>query len=272
MLRRIVAAGQRCWPEFTVAPVPFVRHLAQHFPAGSIRENLAAIRAEELYLAFACAHGDDRAIKALEAHFGGHIDAPLRGVAHPHLKGEDLRQIARLRLFVGTPGSLPAIAGYSGHGRLAAWLRITARRAVLNATRRLDLPRADPLPSGLLLDGSSRVDPELCYLQDMYGDSFRDAFAEAVASLSDREQTLLRMSYVQQLRVRAIGRMYGVHHATAARWVEAARGALVAATRICLRRRLVVSDAQLDSIIALIRSRIEEDVAWVLQASPSFAG
>jgi RNA polymerase sigma-70 factor (ECF subfamily) len=123
-----------------------------------------------------------------------------------------------------------------------------------------------------LLDRSSRVDPELCYLQDMYGDSFRDAFAEAVASLSDREQTLLRMSYVQQLRVRAIGRMYGVHHATAARWVEAAREALVAATRICLRRRLVVSDAQLDSIIALIRSRIEEDVAWVLQASPSFAG
>ena len=54
-----------------------------------------------------------------------------------------------------------------------------------------------------------------------------------------------------------IGSLYGVHRATAARWLTNAREELGARIRAGLAERLEIGESQVDSIVALVTSRIE---------------
>lgn len=260
-LQRFVAGAIAAWPGIEIDVDAFARRVRKCIGPDFGPHALDRLRGPELALAYACSIGDPKALRWLEEHYGNDIDAPLRRIRDPHLRLEDLRQIVRLRLLVSNDEGPPVIARYGGVGRLAAWLRVTARRTALNATRRLTPTVVEPKDDRDLLGSSSALDPELGYLRDAYGDAFRQAFSEAAAALSPREQTLLRMAYVQRLRVRTIGRMYAVHHATAARWVTAARRSLVDATLARLRTRLRVSESQLQSIMALIGSRVELELS-----------
>ena len=50
--------------------------------------------------------------------------------------------------------------------------------------------------------------------------------AHALERLSPRERNVLRMHYGHALSIDAIGRVYGVHRATVARWLSTARESL----------------------------------------------
>ena len=54
-----------------------------------------------------------------------------------------------------------------------------------------------------------------------------------------------------------IGTMYAVHRTTVMRWLASAEEALLAATRANLTARLGLSSAECDSLIALVRSRLD---------------
>jgi RNA polymerase sigma-70 factor, ECF subfamily len=253
------------WPEVDVSLDAFEAHVrAKLVDAGFDVGEFGRLRAPELGLAFACGHGDKAALRALELHYGRDIDAPLVRIHDPHLKVEDLWQIVRLRLLVAGPQGPAAIMGYGGQGRLSAWLRVTSRRTGLNATRRLALPVVEAADHIALLGTSTRLNPELGYLRDNYGAVFHQAFVAAIGGLDPRQRTLLRMAFVQNLRVRTIGRMYGVHHATAARWVKAAQQALVDDTVRRIQGHIAVSESQLASIFALIQSRVDVELAELL--------
>jgi RNA polymerase sigma-70 factor (ECF subfamily) len=227
-------------------------------------EALAAVRTDEAYLACACTAGNDAAIAVLERSFGDHIAHAIEGIADARSGPDDVRQQVRLHLFVGTPEPPPAIAQYSGTGSLAAWLRVTCKRAALNATRRKELPRSRLEPDAVLEGISlSHEDPELRFLKDRYRQEFRGAFAEALSGLDVRQRSLIRLAAIDGVGVRDIGRMYGVHHATAARWVGAAYAALVDATKATLASKLSASPSDVDSILSLIKSRLDASLARI---------
>jgi len=99
-------------------------------------------------------------------------------------------------------------------------------------------------------------DPELAYMKRTYAGQFKEAFAEALANLGPREQTLLRYHHVDGLNIDEIGAIYRVHRVTAFRWLEKAKEQLVARTLELLRARLKVSPRELDSVLRMIRSQI----------------
>ena len=68
--------------------------------------------------------------------------------------------------------------------------------------------------------------------------------------LDDRSKNLLRHAYVDGHGIDAIGAIYGVHRATAARWVERAREQLVTQTIADLMQRHRVSEQEARSIVS----------------------
>ncbi|MFO0634046.1 MAG: sigma-70 family RNA polymerase sigma factor [Nannocystaceae bacterium] len=158
-----------------------------------------------------------------------------------------------------------AILRYSGRGNLGAWVRVTAMRTALNATRnrpRIDRPAADD--DDLFEFAPSPEDPELDHLERTYRAAFRQAFLDTVAALPAGERTLLRQSVVHGLTVRELAKVHGVHHATIARRIAAARERLVEGTRAVLAARLALAPGELDSIMMMIRSRLDVSISRVL--------
>jgi RNA polymerase sigma-70 factor, ECF subfamily len=58
--------------------------------------------------------------------------------------------------------------------------------------------------------------------------------------------------------------MYGVHRATAARWVERARRSLITGVRRIMREQLRVEETTLDSVLRLIDSCIDMSIPKLL--------
>lgn len=265
-LRAILREARNAWPDVHLDADAFFAHLARCIDAEEPPvEQLKRLSGADVYLACACARGDNQAIATLERTFARQIQMALNRLRNRHLLPDDFRQILRRRLFVGEEGKAPAIARYSGKGTLGAWVRVTSLRTALNETRG-KRPAEEGLPSeeDLFDFETSPEDPELEHLKRTYRAAFRRAFLDTVEALSVRDKTLLRQSVVHGLSVREIGRMHGVHHATVARWLAHARGLLLEGTRRVLSERLQVTAGELDSIMGLIESRLDVSVARAL--------
>jgi RNA polymerase sigma-70 factor (ECF subfamily) len=100
-------------------------------------------------------------------------------------------------------------------------------------------------------------DPELSYMKAFYRQAFRAAFRAAAETLEVRERTILHQHTIDGLTIDELGAAHGVHRATAARWLQAAREKLVAAVRVEFARRVKVSPRELASVLRLVESRLE---------------
>jgi RNA polymerase sigma-70 factor (ECF subfamily) len=108
------------------------------------------------------------------------------------------------------------------------------------------------------------LDPELAYLKSHYRELMQSAFADAVASLEPRQRLALRYQLVEHLNTERIGALFGVHAATARRWVALAREQLWNATRHGVMHRLGIRPAEFESIVRLVRSELDMSVARLL--------
>ncbi|MBI2893248.1 MAG: sigma-70 family RNA polymerase sigma factor [Deltaproteobacteria bacterium] len=217
---------------------------------------LAALRTDDLYLACACAAGDQRALLEFERIHASEIDVAAARMRAPPATVDEARQILRQQLFVVRTGGSKGIASYSGRGELRAWFRITALREVLRLVK--GARKDQPLDDEALYDVLSPADsPELGHMKALYRAEFVAAFREAIASLTAKERTLLRQQAIDGLSVDQLGALYGVHRATVARWVAKARQKLLSRTRRSLMAKLKIGAADLDSILRLVRSRID---------------
>lgn len=267
-LERSLGRATAAWPGVEVPEAELAAWLGARLPAGvEPAVALDELRVEDLYLACACARADPRGIAALEQHHGPALQRALSRVSDPHLRPEDLAQIVRHKLLVGDAGSAPVIAQYAGQGGLGAWLRVVGLRTAFNATRRKQPQLGERRDVAAELDEVAEQldDPELGYIRERYQAQFREAFAEAAGALESRQRNLLRQAVVHGLGVRELGRMYGVHYATASRWLAEARRTLVTGTRERLRGRLHVSEDELQSIMRLIGSDFDITLARVLR-------
>jgi RNA polymerase sigma-70 factor, ECF subfamily len=224
------------------------------------------MRASDLALACGCARGVTAAIAQFERTFGDEIGRTARRFERRGLAADDLQQALRNKLFAAQPGETPRIASYTGQGFLQNWVRVTATRTFIDAIRPQadspELPIADELVAMLPEPGA---DPELELLKRQHMAHFKAAFAEAVGQLDASERVVLRQHLVERLSIDQIGALYHLHRATAARRVVKAREALLVATRTALAARLGLSPDQLESVLALIASRMEASVERLLR-------
>lgn len=265
ILATMVEHARARWSDVTLPTDLFLAHVAARIAAEpELEVQLERIASADLWLACGCCRGDSRAIAAFERTYAPEIGSALRRLRDQALLPDDFMQILRHRLFVGDGTGGPAIERYSGHGNLGAWVRVTAMRTAINATRNKPRPDRPSSDEDIFELEPSPEDPELDHLKRTYRDAFRTAFLETVDALDPSDRTLLRQSVVHGLTVRELARMHGVHHATIARRIAAARDRLVTGTRGILGQRLSVSPGELDSIMMLIASRLEVSLSRVL--------
>src|SRR5258705_486928 len=81
-------------------------------------------------------------------------------------------------------------------------------------------------------------DPALARLKAESRAAFKQAFVDAVAALDPRERSLLNLALVKGVGIDKVAVVYGIHRATAARWIAQARDNLTRAVHALLRRRL----------------------------------
>ena len=94
-------------------------------------------------------------------------------------------------------------------------------------------------------------------MKETYRREFNASLERALDSLTARQRNLLRQQYIDGLSIDELGRLYGVHRATAARWAQAARLALIDATRQILDERLALTDSEFRSLVRLVISQLE---------------
>ncbi|HLL23328.1 MAG TPA: sigma-70 family RNA polymerase sigma factor, partial [Kofleriaceae bacterium] len=176
----------------------------------------------------------------------------------------DVLQAVRIKFLVGDDGR-PRIAEYDGASALASWLRVAAVRMAISAYRK----HAREAPHEEVDVPAASTSPELELLQRTYGSAFRDAFRTAFLALEPRERTLLRQQVLDQLGIDRLALLYGVHRATAARWVAQARQRLIDGVRGELQAALAIDSEQLDSALRMVGSQLEISVRMFLTPTPA---
>lgn len=261
----VAAVSSRC-PELPIDPRE-LREALDHAAAARGGRPLDTDDAVVLALALGCAKGDRLAMDAFE---GRYFDAARRAAAAIVGASEvdEVLQQLRERLFVPPVDSSARVIQAVGRGDMAKFVRVAAIRLALNARRdderrrRRDHAGGDALAYATALD-----DPELRFAKASVIEVVKASFEEAVASLTARERNLLRHHLVDHLSIDQLAARYGVHRATAARWLAAARTEVAERTRELVRAK-VGEQASARDLVELVDSRLNLSITRVLGDAP----
>jgi len=252
-------AGRAAWPDVAVELDRFTAHVAATTPEALGRHGA------DLYLACACAGGDPRALRVFDDEILVPAARAVRTIDDAPAFGDEVCQRLRASLMVGD-GGRARIVDYAGRGPLRAWVGVAAVRHALMIRRGQQRQRevsSDEDWTGKLTQASTG-NPELDLVKRQHAEAFGAALRDAAAALELRLRAVLRMHFVDGLSIDEIGAAYGVHRATAARWIQRARDDLFAGTRARLTERLALSPTEVDRITALVQSQLDVSLSTLL--------
>lgn len=254
--------AHRAWPQVSVPAERFFPYLGERLrPGRPLAEELERVRAGDLFLACGCAAGDAAALDAFEREYLGGIDGAVLRLCHSGEILDEVKGRLRHRLLWDQP---PRIGEYSGRGDLVRWLRVVAVRQTLNLVRQR--PKEIPVPDDdLLATPAAGSDPELSYLRRRYADEFKEILQEGLTALSAEERRLLRHRYLDGMQGIEIATLYRIHPSTVSRRLDRARARLLTHTRKCLRERLGLGGREMESLLGLVRSRLDLSIRRLLE-------
>lgn len=219
--------------------------------------------ADDLKLARQLAEGDAAALARFERELLPKVDVVVAKIDATPVFLDEVKQALREKLFV-TPRS---ITEYTGQGPLLAWLRTAAARTALNLLRpekraaRAQTDELEELPF-------AAPGPELAILKGAHRDAFRSAFQTAVQSLGVRERTALKLNALDGVPLDRIATMYGCDKSTVSRWISKAHAALLERTRATLAEELKLGTAEVESLIAALKSQLAHSLVQLIDAAP----
>jgi RNA polymerase sigma-70 factor (ECF subfamily) len=220
-----------------------------------------AINAPDVFLIAAVMSKRPEAHAAFDRALLEPCRAPLARLGLPPAGVEDVLAELRGKLVVADGDELP-IARQTGEGNLVALIRVMAVRAGINRQKRehrYTAERGDTLEQLLV-----PLSPAGMLLTEEAKQLLRRVIAAAVASLEERDQTLLRLHLYHRMSIDDLGRTYGVHRATAARWLAKVHDAIDAETRRALALELRTESDHLRSVIDAARTGLTSAFAQAL--------
>jgi RNA polymerase sigma-70 factor, ECF subfamily len=214
-------------------------------------QGFAQLHHEDLFLASACAAGDRIAWE----YFADEYLPLLRrfaGRACRPGEAEDLAQDLVTTLMSGAEaGRESRLTGYNGRGSLASWLRVTVARAAVDRFRKT---RREVSLDDVQESGPARVEPRAPAepvedrLDARWGPVLSHLLEVELRSLGPRERLLLVLYYVRAVPLKAIGRHFAVHEATASRWLEDVRRGIRKRIERELRRKHGLRPRELEGL------------------------
>lgn len=258
----LLTAAREQWPGVKLDEDVLASYIAVRLVGDDVSTALTTAPAADLALAAACAAQEATAHAAFDTVLT-EVDAAGASTGASKDLVEEVKQLLRVQLLVAKDGKPPGITGYRGRGPLRGWVRITATRELIRHKKRTR--REVPVERRLDHLLTSGIDPALAALKSEYRAEFAVALREAIADLGAEDRTLLRQQIVDDMSIDAIGAAFGVHRATAARWLNRARAALVTATHRRLAARLDLPVEQIEGVIKLVSSQLDASVIRYLK-------
>ena len=255
-LRRHAVDARATWSELTVTDRELASELGRRLGNNATVEMLTACRGGDVYLTIAGGAGEPAATRAIMAIVEREVQlGAARTRATPDQATEVRGELHRV-LFTSDPHRPAAMREFAGRGDLRGYVRVMATRELVRTVQRgrREEPREEEALFALIAPGS---DPELSILRARFHGSVDAAMRTALVKLSDRSRALLRYQVVDGWNVDRVGALYGVHRATAARWVAAAREELGTLIRAEVAKQLAIDVDEVDSIVRLVQSRLD---------------
>ena len=240
-------------------PETFLPFLAERIPEDGAVERLPVA---DLYLVCACLAGVRGAADHLvQSHSPALERALARTWVDPALADEALH--LTFTLLLAPERGRSKLMDYAGRGPLAAWLQVVGIHNLLKLERERRGFREDLLDSMLELP-LDEAEPEGLEAPDRQ--RLKAALQLAASSLTLRERTVLKLNFLEGLNIDEIGQLYSVHRSTVARWIAAAREALLKRTRAQLQATGIHGSA-LESVLRLADSRLDLSLSSLLHVS-----
>lgn len=239
---------------------------------------LSSFRAEELCLVLACEQGEESAWRDFERDYRHGMLAAARSLTRDEAEAEDLVQSIFGDLYgLRTEGErrLGKFAHYGGRGSLGGWLRAVVYQSFIDRKRqtsrleqveeaeefeRLAAKSEHPLTS----PGRRPDEMDDARLRQ----ATEEALAQAFASLDARDRLLFNYYYFEQLTLREIGLLMGVHEATISRWLARAQRQARRKTEDILKRNYGLRRAEVSECLQLA-ARTDVDVRRLLGETKS---
>jgi RNA polymerase sigma-70 factor (ECF subfamily) len=259
-LQDCLEAAQAEWPEVTLALDRYVAHLATHVPENAAGNPLDGMHTADMYLACACAAGDEAATRTFTTAYLDTIRAVIGRSAPQAVDDVSQRVLAGL-----LAGDAPSIRTFGGRSSLRSWLRVVATRAVYAHAKREKRHVGDDLDAIADRIDADTDDPEIEQLKRRYRAEFKRGFAHAFDRLDVRERNLLRHEHLDGLGVGEMATLYDVHRATITRWRNDARAKLLSETRKFFRQEVKLDGKEFESVLRLIESQLDVSLTRLLR-------
>jgi RNA polymerase sigma-70 factor (ECF subfamily) len=251
LLREAWRTGRGRWPGVGLGFDAFAAHVAAlRAEGGAPSDDDLARHGGDIFLAAACLANDDRALAALERDFLAGLPRVVTAIDRSASFGTEVAQALRERLLCPP---LLRLRQYGGAGSLAGWLRVAAKRLAVDLKRR---EGASLRQMGRLETALARAprDPEWELVHRRFRQPLQTALRAALDALDARDRMVLRLYLIRGENIAAIGRMYGVHRATVARWIVAAQRTIIGGVTARLQDELGFSARECQSLARDLKS------------------
>jgi RNA polymerase sigma-70 factor, ECF subfamily len=209
-----------------------------------IDEYLDQLRADDLVLALACAHGDERAWEGFVEKYRPVLYGAAHALTHDEAGARELADSLWADLYgmdtrAGERRSL--LGYYGGRSSLGTWLHAVLARRFVDLTRAAARTRPlESLPNEPATEGDPS-DPD----RFRFVSALSTALSEALGALEPRDRLRLGFYYLENLTLREIARLLGEHPSSVSRRLQQTRGELKRRVERSLRREQHLSEEQI---------------------------
>jgi RNA polymerase sigma-70 factor len=209
-----------------------------------IDEYLDKLRADDLALALACTHGDERAWEGFIEKYRPVLYAAAHALTHDEADGRDLADSLWADLYgidTRSEERRSLLGYYGGRSSLGTWLHAVLARRFVDLTR--VAARIKPLenrPNEPATEGDPS-DPD----RSRYVSALSTALSEALGALEARDRLRLGYYYLENLTLREIARLLNEHPSSVSRRLQQTRGELKRRVERSLRREQHLSEEQI---------------------------
>ena len=262
--------GAAAWPTIALWSERFVGYLTERADASRAPlDAIATLQVADLYLACACAGGDEVAVDTFLALYGPKLRRVIEEVdPAPGFVDEVMDELREALLGGEAEQREGKIAQYRGRVPLAAWLEASARRRAL--TRQGAARPFEDLAeiAGMERGGPPATDHLRLRYPNGFGQAVTDGAGRALAELSADDRALLRAHLVDGVSLRKLSHIRGVNVNLIARALAGARDTLRRYIREEVSRRAGLPPADAAAVMAALFTRINLGINAALKTMP----
>jgi len=254
-----------------------------------VREILRQIQADDLFLALACANGNERAWWEFDQRHRAYLERVARHLARTEIDAQEVVDSVYVELYgtrVVDGARVSKFATYSGRGSLRGWLRTVIWHSLVDLHRAShDEVSLDEMTEAvgeghahanfaeINLGGEGKMIDQIA--RDRYRKATLSAIENAFANLDDHEKLLLLYYHVENLKLREIARLVEnsasplrgwfqrksasretnpesrIHESTIMRWLEKSYGKVLKSFRSELQTRHNLREEEMEICMGL---------------------